>query len=262
MVPYNAWSLAEASEVAYKDENDVTHMVKSWGFEGVKTIGYNNNKTVEFRYTQVFVAWNDEIVLICFRGTERSSTRDWINNTDLAFTKGPFGGSIHTGFHNALHEDCEDTTVLKKLIDEVHRLGGKGRALYLTGHSLGGALATLTAAHLLERGVTVTGLYTYGSPRVGNDAFAMAFNRHARALTHRFVNHQDAVARLPLRRLGYRHVGEMWYISGDEVISNAAWWRQVWDVITFDFNGQFDLVVDHSLATGYIPSLWRALSTS
>lgn len=261
MVPFNAWSLAKASNISYKTEEEVKRVVvESWGFEGIKTFGFKSDNTMEFNLTQAFVAWNSEIVLVCYRGTESSSRRDWVNNANVTFVKnGPFGGSIHNGFHVALQEVCEDTTILEKMIGEAQKLSGEGRALYLTGHSLGGALATITAGHLLERGVRLTGLYTYGSPRVGDAEFARAFTRRAMGLAHRFVNHRDGVARLPFRQLGYRHVGELWYINGNQVISNASWFRQVWDVMTFDVNGEVDFAADHSLDTGYIPSLWRAV---
>ena len=48
--------------------------------------------------------------------------------------------------------------------------------LRVTGHSLGAALATHAAAHLLVNKVKVTELYTYGSPRVGDPNFSVWFN--------------------------------------------------------------------------------------
>ena len=42
----------------------------------------------------------------------------------------------------------------------------------MTGHSLGGALAVMAAAHLHNKYSLVENLYTLGQPRVGNDKFA------------------------------------------------------------------------------------------
>lgn len=81
--------------------------------------------------------------------------------------------------------------------------------LYITGHSLGGALATLltkdlsVAKFIKERGVSLT-MYNYGSPRVGNGVFAEEYNRNVHD-SWRVVNHRDIIPTVP-RLMGYRHV--------------------------------------------------------
>src|SRR5262249_54451343 len=92
-------------------------------------------------------------------------------------------------------------------------LGAK--PVWLTGHSLGAALATLAAARWAA-GHRVQGLYTFGSPRVGNAAFAATVPGPC----YRFVNNNDVVTRLPPPGLfaGYRHVGVLKYIRTDGVI--------------------------------------------
>ena len=54
------------------------------------------------------------------------------------------------------------------------------RPLFITGHSLGGGLATLAAARL-SQGRDVHGVYTFGSPRVGDSEFAQQFQTEAPA---------------------------------------------------------------------------------
>lgn len=92
----------------------------------------------------------------------------------------------------------------------------KGWVIYLTGHSLGGALSTLCSYDLASRSksgwrrrqaLPPSSIinYTYGSPRVGNRAFAMAFNDLV-PNCWRVVNNNDAVTSVP-RLLGYSHVG-------------------------------------------------------
>lgn len=83
-------------------------------------------------------------------------------------------------------------------------------SVYVTGHSLGGALATLCAYDLAaRRHVYPTphhlALYNFGSPRVGNRAFAKEFNRLVPD-AWRIVNRNDAVCSVP-RLMGYCHVG-------------------------------------------------------
>lgn len=88
--------------------------------------------------------------------------------------------------------------------------GGAPWRVYLTGHSLGGALATLAAfdaaaTEFASGSVEGLTLYTFGSPRVGNGAFAAAFDR-AVPDAWRVTNANDVIARIP-RAIGYRHIG-------------------------------------------------------
>ncbi len=76
----------------------------------------------------------------------------------------------------------------------------------VTGHSLGGALATLCAVDLQYNfGDRAIEAYTFGAPRVGNPAFVESYNRRVPD-TWRVVNGWDAVAGLPAPWQGYRHV--------------------------------------------------------
>lgn len=78
----------------------------------------------------------------------------------------------------------------------------------MTGHSLGGALATLAVAKLRqEKKQAVNGLYTFGSPRVGNQKFADKFDDDFKRYTFRFVNDNDAVPHAPSEDMNFRHVG-------------------------------------------------------
>jgi hypothetical protein len=71
-------------------------------------------------------------------------------------------------------------------------------AVFIAGHSLGGALATLCADALKDAGVPVWSVFTFGSPRVGNGTFAREYNRRLAAVTHRITNAGDPVPWVPL----------------------------------------------------------------
>src|SRR5262249_13938988 len=98
-----------------------------------------------------------------------------------------------------------------------------GQALWLAGHSLGGALATLAAAHLGRD--AVQGLYTYGCPRVGDAAFAAVLPRRSH---FRFVHRDDWVTTVPPDLLGYVHAGTRQPVPGpprsilDDLASGAG----------------------------------------
>lgn len=67
-----------------------------------------------------------------------------------------------------------------------------GASVWFTGHSLGGALATLAILDFKLTNVASGSAYTFGSPRVGNPAFASGYNRYI-PTTYRMTNHHDIV---------------------------------------------------------------------
>ncbi len=83
------------------------------------------------------------------------------------------------------------------MIGEAIRAAG-GRDLWITGHSLGAALATLLAASLDGPGPRIQGVYLFGSPRVGDDPFVQAYNRRYARITYRISNTSDVVTSVPL----------------------------------------------------------------
>lgn len=88
---------------------------------------------------------------------------------------------------------------------------------YLTGHSLGGALATL-ASSVVEANAT----YSFGAPRVGNKAFAQALSsKHV----YRIVYGRDIAPSYPHPLLGYCHGGERWQLGSDGALVQGSEWR-------------------------------------
>uniref|UniRef100_K3Y567 C2 domain-containing protein n=1 Tax=Setaria italica TaxID=4555 RepID=K3Y567_SETIT len=100
--------------------------------------------------------------------------------------------------------------------------------VYVTGHSLGGALATLLALELsssqmAKNGVIFVTMYNFGSPRVGNRRFAEVYNAKVKD-SWRIVNHRDIIPTVP-RLMGYCHVEAPVYLkfgdSKDELVNNG-----------------------------------------
>jgi triacylglycerol lipase len=218
----NAWWLAEASLLVYDEERYVQQELRKAGFQALKLF--------TGRSTQCIVASNDEFVIVTFRGTQvyRPDLKadfggilaDMLADIDLRLVESHQGGSVHRGFQHALDEIWQDQANeqgLASYLNQIQHAGGRHRPLWLTGHSLGAALATLTAA----RYGNVQGVYTFGSPRVGDGAFTAAYQ----IPTYRFVHHNDVVTHVPL--LGpyatlrlppkglCRHVGGLRYIDGE-----------------------------------------------
>jgi triacylglycerol lipase len=158
---------------------------------------------------------SDSAVIVVFRGT-RLQVRTLldvaevvlINQNDL-WTDSRFlpavhqaGGRVHSGFLKAFAE-------ISDRLDAVVRARQPGQQLWLAGHSLGGALATLAAAHIGRD--AVQGLYTYGCPRVGDAAFASVLPERSH---YRFVHRGDWVATVPPEFLGYVHAGTPQQVPG------------------------------------------------
>lgn len=197
----NAWWLGEAALLAYADEDFAIPRFEEAGLSDVKHFHGES--------TQCYVAHNEDFALVAFSGTDMreregntvvDALSDWLVNLTFDTTDSGHGGRVHRGFKQALDEiwdppDRDEDERLKPYLDGVCEAG---RKVWFTGHSLGGALATLAAGrydHAPE-------LYTFGSPRVGDRAYAKGLNLAA----YRFVNGRDVVPRVPLKGK-YRHVG-------------------------------------------------------
>jgi triacylglycerol lipase len=224
----NAWWLAEAAFLAYAEPQFAEPRFQSAGLPEVRFFSGES--------TQCYVAHNDDFVIVAFRGSEsrkRESGRDihyiladWLVDLNIDLVDSGQGGSVHQGFKEALdevwnaQEQAGEHQGLESYLDEVSNEDGRRRSVWFTGHSLGAALATLAAA----RYGNVAGLYTFGSPRVGDRAFAAGF----RVNTYRFVNvnNDDLVTKVPLAGL-YRHVGTTKYIDHEGILrhSPSLWGR-------------------------------------
>jgi hypothetical protein len=195
-----AWILATMANLAYipfeEQEEEYARLelnLKSGEFQLVETFNAED--------TQVFLARNADYAVLSFRGTQIDSIRDI--NTDIQasrlYTK---AGKVHTGFIHAYQNVAADVEkALKKI---------KGLPLYITGHSLGGALATIAAQQLEGTfGDQIAACYTFGSPRVGNDDY----DQSIKAAFYRIVNCTDGVALVPLLSMGYTHIGDLRYLT-------------------------------------------------
>jgi len=193
---------AEMSRLAYvKDENRLAQYLNRAGFQKDLAIGYGS------RGTQLFVArrQSDNLAVVALRGTEPDDPSDLFTDADFIMTSwtdnsGLSLGKVHEGFATALLAN----DILKKIITCLDSLVPATRVL-ITGHSLGAALATLTASRMPS-----SRLYTFGSCRVGDAAFAEAVS----SISHdRFVDCCDLVTRVPTKESGYVHVGSLKYID-------------------------------------------------
>ena len=119
-------------------------------------------------------------VLIACRGTDVAE--DWLTDFNISTRTGPFGSPVHAGFHDTFQSFVGQ---IDHALDQIARSQAIG-TVHCVGHSLGGALATLTAAHCIQRGIGRPEIYTFGSPRVGGRGFAVSLTeRLGREHIHR-----------------------------------------------------------------------------
>jgi len=152
-------------------------------------------------------------IWVSFRGTVRGSIRNWIQNLEFAFVDYPYcvDCEVHSGFYEAYLSVSDIVT------NGVLKLSRQypGYKIRLTGHSLGGALATLAAANLSYYGLPVT-LVTFGSPRVGNSKWSRWFSAGLETVnpSSRVTNQKDIVPHLPPQILFFTHIcTELWFPS-------------------------------------------------
>ena len=203
----NARVLGQAAAVAYEDRPTCEQWARAQGFDEdfdfFSTTGLIRNSD-----TQGFVAQNRQVVLIAFRGTQPNQPIDWLSDFEASHeTWGHPAGTVHKGFYEALRAVWGHPVGPKEILPA--RLLTRGdRAVWITGHSLGGALAELCAAQAsFVSHVPVQGVYTFGQPRVGDDAFARTVHDAFGVRIFRFVNDRDIVPRVPFFGMGYRHYG-------------------------------------------------------
>lgn len=196
----NAVALAQAALLAYESGTLIVREVReTWGFLHCKFIDEAD--------TQCFVAADETTLLLAFRGTESSDMDDWLTDLKIRHVAGPFG-RVHAGFQAAWQ------SIGSKVIETLREFSGPGQTIWITGHSLGGALAVLAAASLIKEAIPVAGLYTFGQPRVGDLAFAKKIDESLNRKIFRFVNNQDIVTRVPPRLGGYSHRGICYFFDG------------------------------------------------
>ncbi|MCG7490455.1 lipase family protein [Vibrio sp. Of14-4] len=145
--------------------------------------------------TQAILVETPHSYVLAFRGTESTSFRDIKTNIKATITKCKSPGNVHEGFHKAFKSvEKELSTTLNSLT--------KNKPLFITGHSLGGALATI-AAKRLKFAFGIAACYTFGSPKVGDKEWISTI----KTPIYRVVNAADSVTMLPPNGLAVGIIG-------------------------------------------------------
>jgi triacylglycerol lipase len=147
--------------------------------------------------THCFVCTRGDTAIVAFAGTDPIDVANWITN----FTVGQVPDGTTIG-----HEIAA-ASVWPVLKARLQRLPA-GTHVFVTGHSLGGALAVLIARNIVKEQIaSVAAVYTFGMPRAGNRDFASTYNAALGARTFRLVHGNDLVPTVAPSFLNFQHVG-------------------------------------------------------
>ena len=230
-----SYLMALLSGVAYKDPEEASKTFKHYGF--------TNYRFIDKEGAQCYIMWNDIDAIIAFRGTEPKETSDIKADLNAIQRQGMHNtGDVHGGFQGEIKKVWDDLNFTVADIQD--------RKIHITGHSLGGAMATICAKRLQEEGIHPHCLYTYGSPRVGDKRWVSSLNVDH----YRFQNNNDVVCKVPFWMMGYRHHGKNVYIGYNGKICKMNMWRRFIDSMRGRFKAWskwqfFDGVYDHNIST-------------
>ncbi|MDK2124557.1 lipase family protein [Parachitinimonas caeni] len=233
------WWLAEVSRTAYLDPPHARNdYIQGFGQHGYAVSVSHEPRERTERGAFWYCIEADDFAIVVFRGSEVPSRvdhtpqelmnafKDWVvTDANLFFVDWEYAGAqVHCGFYKAYRElvPLEGRRPGGELLGRVVELARRGLPIWVTGHSLGGAMASLLASELanmrlpsLARPIVVEGVYTFGAPYVGDRQFVESLND---VPAYRVVNDLDLAARVPRRSAPLPWLGERYAHYGELVL--------------------------------------------
>ena len=223
---------AELSSLSYEHEQNALTAAATMGLPHVQYFDRSGAQAYRFE--------NDHDCVVVCRGTEPHEWNDIQADCNAISAVAETVGRVHSGFKTEVDD-------LWPMLEESLRRSEK--PLWFTGHSLGGAMATICAGRCKISDIPCepTALFSYGSPRVGDRRYV----NFVRLVHYRWVNNNDIVCRVPPRWMGYRHAGTEVYLDAHGRLRRAKGWLRLQDrargLWTSLLRGKIDYFSDHSM---------------
>jgi len=180
--------------------------------EDLSNLGFNRLTSFHNNLTDgwAYIAESATLIVLAFRGTQTVS--NWDTNLHALLIHPPYTDEnlrVHEGFYRAFEKLSDGARGLHQKVKELEEATAGQLPIYITGHSLGGAMAQIAAAVLGSD--QIAACYTFGSPRVGNSVFDL----WVKPPSYRVINYADIVPQVPIPIpfvMGYRHSGDPRYL--------------------------------------------------
>lgn len=243
----------------------------------------DSNCTVVSQYVDAMFIWSTaflaqskdgNVIILSYRGTEPTNLTSWLTNIQVQSEQGfTFTGhglakyNVHAGFYRNVLATLDGVieklrlAVQRKSILDGKKIDQEGSSrkrpvLYITGHSLGGAMAVIMGLILMFEDEyenirkSLKGVYTFGQPMVGCNDLADAYDKldhEAKKPILRLVYRNDPVPHLPSYEFGrYQHIGEeIKYINanrGWSPINSQSETKQMKFIINFPLSAAAPLL--------------------
>lgn len=197
-----ARAMAWISQLAYETASPekVERIGRRLKLDDISPFKQPAKSTLPLSSTSGVLAMKNDALIIAFAGTDPLNLLNWVSD----FYLGRPSADLHEGFQDAAAAVwTEIGTAIERSIDN-------NRPLFVAGHSLGAAIAIVTAdrAHS-EKKLMRAEIYVFGAPRVGRTEFVTRYNSTFGPTTYRFVHGKDIVPTVPFSELGFHHVGRL-----------------------------------------------------
>ena len=249
--PAVAHILAVLSGYAYGDIAAVATMASRLGMAGSACLRISQTVDAMLIFSTAYLLQSrcGRVVILCYRGTEPTSLGNWLGDADVGSHIVDLGGprlNVHAGFYRnmratrwAVLERLHAAARGESLFAASTRVDHPLQALYVTGHSLGGAMAVLFALGLAGHeehrllAEKLRAVYTFGQPLAVRGPLPEA----AVALGHKVFRHvhaRDIIPSLPpgvwgpLQHFGHEfHSADGQWRRRDPVTAQLASFRDV-----------------------------------
>jgi triacylglycerol lipase len=197
-------STAMASRLAYGNPDEIARKSEEWGFTAHDIVKSSSMSAV--------ILSNRKCVVLAFRGTDMYELRDWVVDLRMRPERVRHG-AMHRGFLEAW------TGLRREVVALLNRHGAGSKTFWVTGHSLGGALAGVyahseTFDRLIFKGPEIHRIVTFGQPMFANESLAAVMRNEFLGKYFRVVNELDLVATIPWR---FAHFGSLVWFHADTI---------------------------------------------